>query len=73
MTVDEAAAGLGVVSRNTLSMRWTTPFETRMSLVVMRAVELAAVTKIPVDCAGAAVRERPQEGDRVVTYVSGKG
>jgi hypothetical protein len=73
LTADEAAEGLDVVSSKMLSMRWTTPFEARMSLVVMRAVELAAVTKIPDDCAVADVSERLQKGDRVVTHVGGKG
>jgi len=44
-----------------------------MSLVVTRAVELAAVTKIPDDCAVAKVRERLRKGGQVVTHISGKG
>lgn len=56
MTADEAADGLDVVSNKMLSIRWTTPFATRTLLVTMRAVELAAVTKIPDDCTVADVR-----------------
>jgi hypothetical protein len=41
--------------------------------VVMRAVELEAVTKMPDDCAVADVREQLHKGDHVVTHVRGKG
>lgn len=69
---DEAAAGLYVVSNKMLSMRWTTPFEARMLGVVMRAVELAALTKMPLDC-GAPQSEKGHKGDWVTTHISGKG